>query len=439
MPKRGGVTVKKIKIKDKSVNDAINDQSVLETMQNLMGTGKTQIDIIYKKVGDLQVKVKFCIKLLKKLFEPNTIISHHYPYYLELITNITKEFEEKYEELFTSMPNIDSTIQITDAEFDKYISQLNGKDELTSQEFEELKKNFKKKATLHWERLTEEQIESYSEAYLELKDNPLITYWIGVCSSLSNYKKYLKDHPNKNDLKDTFITMAHTNILDLLPEPLNTINFKEIYIDDRFDIGVRHFIMQILHGLYKASHIIYDLLTSPDIDIDNFIKIAMISIDHIQKLPELSRCNDAFRKIKNSINLLKENFSEYSKDFAISGNPAVIMENFVIDVAKNTHATPKVVMQFNKIISYYKKLVQQHANDNQQIKTIMKHIDRNFEKIQEAAGEMDSEAAGEMDSEAAGEMDSEAAGEMDSEARKLQEKWTRKLQEKWTRKLQEKM
>ena len=105
----------------------------------------------------------------------------------------------------------------------------------------------------------------------------------------------------------------------------------------------------------------------------------MSSISDVKK--HIPRCNDAFNKILEAVDLLKGNFGDYYNDYMSSNNPAIIMENFVVDVARRSDATPQITRQFRQIISYYKKLSSQHAT-NPKYKAIFKNINKNFDKIE---------------------------------------------------------
>ena len=66
----------------------------------------------------------------------------------------------------------------------------------------------------------------------------------------------------------------------------------------------------------------------------------MRNIDEIQKQPELHRCKDAFKKIKESVMMLKTNFNEYYRDFVDTSDNTIIMQHFIVDVSKSTEASP---------------------------------------------------------------------------------------------------
>jgi hypothetical protein len=121
----------------------------------------------------------------------------------------------------------------------------------------------------------------------------------------------------------------------------------------------------------------------------------MGSIEEVKKA--IPRCDQAFQKIIDSISLLKGNFSNYYKDFTISGNPTIIMENFVLDVSKNTKSSPTVMAQFRKIISHYRKLASQHAS-NPKLQSLFSQVDANFKELEKCESS-DSSSDNESDEE----------------------------------------
>jgi len=191
-----------------------------------------------------------------------------------------------------------------------------------------------------------------------------------------------------------------------LPD-LSRVNFKQMYVDDRLDPGDREFILVVLHKMYVISHDVYEAVSAPDIDVDEFVEVIMSSIGEVKK--QIPRCDGAFQKIIESVDLLKGNFSGYYKDYVASSNPTIIMENFVIDVSKNTQASPTVTAQFRRIISHYRKLASQQAT-NPKLQSLFAQVDANFAELEKKSREAESESESEdEDDMAAAPADGSAA------------------------------
>jgi hypothetical protein len=182
--------------------------------------------------------------------------------------------------------------------------------------------------------------------------------------------------------------------VDYSPVSELNLNFREIYIADATSENAQNVIMVILNKIYNITHEVYKLSTSPDIDVNDFIRIVKDSIGKLKS--QIPRCGEAFHKIEESIDLLRGNFDDYYKDFRESGNPTVIMENFVVDVSKKTKASAKLAFQFKKIIQHYQKIA---ANKNQdpRLKVLFQQFDKNMAALN--AAENSTEEAEDEDSD----------------------------------------
>jgi hypothetical protein len=135
----------------------------------------------------------------------------------------------------------------------------------------------------------------------------------------------------------------------------------------------------VLHKLYKISHDVYDVMSSPDIDVNEFIQVIMASLDDVKK--HIPRCGEAFDLIASSVNLLQNNFDDYYKDYVASNNPTIIMENFVLDVSQKAKSSPRIAAQFRRIITHYRKLAAQQAS-NPKLQSLFQQVDKNFQELE---------------------------------------------------------
>jgi hypothetical protein len=143
--------------------------------------------------------------------------------------------------------------------------------------------------------------------------------------------------------------------------------------------------MIFLHKLYHVTHDVYEAASQPDVNVDDFVDVIMSAMDDLKK--HIPRCDEAFGKIRASVDLLRGNFSRYHRDMKQAGNPSIIMENFVIDVSSSSGGTSlKVKQQFKKIIGHYRKLAQSRPMD-QRAKSLFGEIDRNFAALEKTGGD----------------------------------------------------
>ncbi len=144
---------------------------------------------------------------------------------------------------------------------------------------------------------------------------------------------------------------------------------------------LKKYLLRTFKILYKVSLDIYNIVTSPDVDITEFSHVMIDSIAQVQKIPELSRCKHAFQRILNSVDLLKDNFGGYYKDFVISKNPTIIIENFILDVSKNqTGISPTLTREFRIIVNYYRKISSMQPS-NPKLNQMFNLLDTQINKI----------------------------------------------------------
>jgi hypothetical protein len=372
----------RIKIKSKVVKSTLQNKDVIDMFHNVIGTDGASISIIHPKYTSIEKNTKRFIQVLEILYNID---------FLEFFNNF-KENLDMY--LFSLRRQFASSFTAPDLE--QYLSDGN---ELVSK-FSPM--------IMDYSRVPAHIVHDFNSVYGEVKKCAIINTIIVTCKNLVPHKKSIDDI---KDLKDKFLLKGGLNFS---PLPTLIFNFKQIYIDDRLSENNKDFILKILHKLYTISHEIYEILSSPDIDVNEFVTIIMSSIDDVKK--QIPRCDQAFNKIAESVDLLKGNFNGYYKDYISSNNPTIIMENFVLDVSKNTRASPTLTAQFRKIISHYKKIAAQQSN-NPKLQTLFQQVDKNFQELEKQKQRAD---AGESDSDDSDE-DSENDKEMTEEEMKTME------------------
>ena len=231
-------------------------------------------------------------------------------------------------------------------------------------------------------------VAQFAPVFAAAKKCNLVNIILVACKNLVKHKASLQDQAA---LKDGFLLGAG---LSFAPLPdLVQVNFKQIYTDSRLSAAERTFVLMVLHKMLAISHDMYEAVSTPDIDIDEFISVIMSSIDEVKK--RIPRCDQAFDKIVDSVGLLKGNFGGYYKDFTASGNPTVIMENFVLDVSKTAKGSPSITAQFRKIIAHYRKLASEQRT-NPKLQSLFEQVDANFQALDKATAD-DTVAASDSD------------------------------------------
>mgnify|MGYP000468662943 CR=1 FL=1 len=211
--------------------------------------------------------------------------------------------------------------------------------------------------------------------YLQLKEHKVIKDCIHICKNLIIYKKYIE---NNDNLSDNFIKSSKTH--ELVIFPFCNFDIKFIYTIVKIDDSIKKYLLIFMNMLFNTSYDIYQIITSPDIDISNFSDIIVDSIKQAKKM--IPRANKAFRKIEESVELLKDNFQNYYKDFITTKNPTIIIENFILDVSKeNTGELDlDLARQFKKIVMFYQKKSQGKIKDPR-INQLFEMLNKNFDML----------------------------------------------------------
>jgi len=213
--------------------------------------------------------------------------------------------------------------------------------------------------------------------YLNIKENKIIKDSINICKNLIIYKKYIEDNEKLND---NFIKSSKTKELQIFP--FCNFDIKTIYYYNKIDNSVKKYLLIFLNMIYTATYEIYNIITSPDIDISKFSNIIIESIKKSQKM--IPRAGRAFKKIEQSVQMLQDNFASYYQDMVQLKSPEVLLESFVQDVARSDDSENGVdlelAQQFKRIAMFYRKQSAGRVKDPR-INQIFSMLDHNFSML----------------------------------------------------------
>lgn len=211
--------------------------------------------------------------------------------------------------------------------------------------------------------------------YLQVKEHKVIKDSIHMCKNLIIFKKYIENNEN---LSDNFLKSSKYKDIKIFP--FCDFDLKIIYSFSKIDDSIKKYILIFLNMLYNTTYDIYQVITSPDVDISKFSDIIINSIAQAKKL--VPRAGKAFKKIEESVDLLQSNFGNYYKDFISTQDPSIIAQNFILDCAKDQgdNADMELTRQFKKIAMFYKKKSAGKIKDPR-IKQIFEMLDANFAKL----------------------------------------------------------
>jgi hypothetical protein len=238
-------------------------------------------------------------------------------------------------------------------------------------------------------------VNELGEAYKNLKDSEVVKAIIMTYRQLKEAlvaeteRKKIKtelfetehDLVDKKNLSVLFIRKSIGHVLHLFS--FSNIDFKGIDLSPIVDKKMRQYILFMLSLIYDRCDEVYKLVTSPDVDVAKFSEALVGNIDSIRK--RIPRCDAAFDKIKESVELLQGNFSGYYKDFISSQNPGIIVEHFVLDVAKDSKTNSKVTRQFREIIKFYKKNMAGQIKDPK-LQRIFNLVGKNLDILEKKTG-----------------------------------------------------
>jgi hypothetical protein len=228
------------------------------------------------------------------------------------------------------------------------------------------------------------------ERYKMFKKSHLFNHIIKTCEILIVHKDDLSD---KTKLNTDFIFNTPGNELGLIYGW--DVNFKHLLMDDdKFeDSGIytktKTYTLLSLYLMLKGSMHIYEIIMQPDVDIDNFVHTVLSAVDDLEK--RIPRCREAFKKLRESVSMLKKNFGGYYGEFVKTGNQSSILTDFVQDLISANKTNIQLVRQFREIMKYLKKAYESAPKKNKEIDDLLKNLNSFSEVIEKNIDKQDSE------------------------------------------------
>jgi hypothetical protein len=221
----------------------------------------------------------------------------------------------------------------------------------------------------------------FSEQYAQNKVHPVMNTLIKIYDSLLPYQRHIE---NVDALSWKFIVnMAG---VDWSPLVFTRLNLKNLFIESTE--SHKRLYITILSKFFTFTRQVHSSAVSPDVDVDQFIAVLEDNMEQMQKkVPELARCKKAFAKIKESISLLKDRFNGYYRDFVETKDSTIMMQNFILDVSKESGSDPQTLQEFNKIIEYYRKMSQQNPKSKDpKMQVLFSKLTETFKEIERGTG-----------------------------------------------------
>lgn len=387
------------KVKVTVAQKTMKDKQLIELFNQMVGTSAPDPNVVIPKYDKLMELLRGTVSILHDFVRTAPpFLRDEFPRGVEEIEQfVAKSLEDLNG--FTLKERTDNTLS------GEQLNQVNANPELMNKFMENLGIKY--------------NVDELGETYKNLKDSELVKSIIMTYRQLKEalaaeierqkIKTELldKEHDlsDKTKLRAGFIKKSLGDVLHLFS--FSSLNFKELYMSQYIGAqtapkSMYNTVLFVLYLIYNRCDQVYKLVSSPDIDVDKFAEALVANIQTIKK--QIPRCDEAFNKIEESVNLLRENFGGYYKDFITSQNPGIIVENFVLDVAKDSKANFKVTQQFKHIIAFYKQRMQGQIKDPK-IKRIFDLVGANLDVLEKKTSKKKS-ANGE-DVEAEGELEEE--------------------------------
>ena len=311
MPKNRSIS--KMRKKNLFGIDSKDKKKITEMFSELVGTKNMKKNIVLSKIIDMLAQLNGIHKLLKvfknlKVIE--TILDAKYKKNIKEIDNFIKEIEENFKD------------------FDKDSHLL----------YFELSSNFNEN--------------DLNKLYNEYINSNVIKQIIITTKNMNEYADILKsDKPIIIGTTDKFIN----DRVGLQFEPFSFIDLdlKSIWFKMEDNNSGKKFFLGFMKKLYNYGYQIYDIFVRPSINIDECSELLFNTIGKLKKV--IPNCNDAFKAIENSIDLFKQNFTGYYKNFVKTGDTSIILSDFISDMCYSYRSDvklPKLTLQLEKIGKY---------------------------------------------------------------------------------------
>lgn len=376
------------KVRIKTAKKTMQDPELIDMFNQMMGTSEPDPSIVVPKYDKIMRLSRNVIEILEKLTTKS-------PFSVAFGQEFASGFEE-----------VRSFISVSKSKLQALQLQEKVDKVLAGKSLEEVNSDKNLLQRMLTNISGKYDVKELARVYKELKESFICQEWVMIVKNIKpllaeEHKRKKKspkydpatvkqDLEDKDNLSDGFIRNSGGFDLPLFNFS-RSLNFKAIFSSEMMSPTIRNYTLYVLHIIYNKCITVVRELTTPDIDVDKFSELLVGNIEKIQKHPELSRCTHAFAKIKQSVGLLKTNFGGYYKDFVQSQNPGIIIEEFVMDVAKSSKANAKTTMEFRRIISFYKKHMTAEVKNNPQVAKIFNMVNQNLKILEEHNDESEEE------------------------------------------------
>jgi len=339
--------------------------AIMGSFEDMVGIGKLNIDKCLKKTADIQKQCDRYVGLVallskcvpvKKIGDAGELhIKLELNRYLAEISNYKRD-NEVYIQMYLLMEerNKAKTLEPTEKVVDKDL------------------------------------LEKFKKNYNEIADSLIISEILYTCNYLVNYRGYLDRKNPQEDIPDTFIVKRSG--LSFVPLFKCNFNFKYVYSHDSLEAEDRRFLINILAKLWEISYNLYEIIMTPDIDIEPVTNMIKSAVQNLRR--HIPRCDEAMDKLENGVGILGSKFNEYYREYKVSKNTDIFLINYISDIQASGETTPKIAAQFKRIISFMnakysqtkmmcKKIGVPEEAPHNPVNAVLGELKERFEKLEE--------------------------------------------------------
>lgn len=326
------------RVKIKQLKKVVGDVNINGMFEEMMGVKDAEPEIIVPKFVLVRNEVRYISRVLDQFC---AILTKDFPHFEASLLEIRK---------FT-----------IDMKESTYIKQ-------ESEETEEM-----------YEKLTKEEINGL---YRKLKENAYVRSLILLCSQLKRYESNFSD---PNNLKENFVNQEPG--LNFRIFEFSTLDLKALWASNGMKSSVKKYILTVLANIYKHAHALYKCVSSPDVDVEKFTEMLINAIGDLKKQPQLHRCTNAFKRIEQSVHLLRDKFDDYYRESVASENADMLVMNFIMDVSNQGGANATLAREFRTIINYMRQMSEKSGKSKDpNVQKIFKMLNNNFAMMEKGTG-----------------------------------------------------
>ena len=326
------------KVKIKQLKKAVGDVNISGMFEEMMGIKDAEPELLIPKFVFVRNSIRHVCRVLNQ--------------FCKLLQSDFPTYEVAYDEIRFYAENMKESVYI-------------------KQEQDEKEDAYKS--------CTKEEINGL---YRKLKENAFVRSLVVLCSKLKRYEASFSD---PNNLKENFVNQEPGLTFKIFD--FSSLDLKALWANDKIKPSVKKYVLMVLATLYKQTHAIYKCITSPDVDVEKFTQLLINAIGELKKQPELHRCTNAFRRIEQSVQLLKDKFDDYYRDSVASENADMLVMNFIIDVSNQGGANATLAREFRTIIKYMHKVSNKSGKSKDpNVQKIFKMLNNNFTMMEKDVG-----------------------------------------------------